>query len=183
VDRAAFLPAGLKDRAWEDRPLPIGAGQTISQPYMVALMSELLELRGGERVLEIGTGSGYQTAILAELGATVYSIERLPQLAERARALLEDLGITGNIRFRVGDGSLGWPEEAPFDRVLVAAGAPTLPEALAAQLGEGGILVLPLGEEGDQDLLKFRKDPGGLKREWICRCAFVKLVGREGWAS
>jgi protein-L-isoaspartate(D-aspartate) O-methyltransferase len=183
VDRAAFVPAALKERAWEDRPLPIGAGQTISQPYMVALMTELLELRGGERVLEIGTGSGFQTAMLAELGAKVYSVERLPELAEGARARLEGLGYAGSIRFRVGDGSLGWPEEAPFDRVLAAAGAPALPEAPSGQLGEGGILVLPLGGEGDQDLLRFRKDRGRLLREWICRCAFVKLVGREGWPS
>ncbi|MBI2016379.1 MAG: protein-L-isoaspartate(D-aspartate) O-methyltransferase, partial [Candidatus Rokubacteria bacterium] len=151
VPRHLFVEEALRDRAYGDHPLPIGEEQTISQPYIVALMTALLELAGTAKVLEIGTGSGYQTAVLAELARRVCSIERLPRLAERARALLEGLGYD-NVWIRVGGGTLGWPDEAPFDRILVTAGGPAVPPPLFQQLAEGGRMVLPLGDEANQTL-------------------------------
>jgi protein-L-isoaspartate(D-aspartate) O-methyltransferase len=147
---------------------------------MVARMSELLELKGGERVLEIGSGSGYQTAVLKALGAHVYTIERLPELSQRARENVERAGYSG-VHYRVGDGSRGWPEEAPFDRVLVTAGAPTMPVSLVEQLREGGSMVIPVGGEEQQELLLVRRGQGRVTRERICACVFVKLWGDEGW--
>ena len=154
VPRALFVPDALRDDADADRPLPIGWGQTISQPFVVAYMTERLHLAGDERVLEVGTGSGYQTALLAHLAAEVYSIEILPELAARARALLVDaLGLL-NVRLRTGDGALGWPEEAPFDRIIVTAAPPEVPPDLVAQLAPGGRLILPVGDDRDGQVLR-----------------------------
>jgi protein-L-isoaspartate(D-aspartate) O-methyltransferase len=180
VERHRFVAEALQVRAYDDKPLPIGEHQTISQPYMVGLMTQALELRGHERVLEIGTGCGYQTAVLAELVATVYTIERLAVLSAAARMTLEDLGYT-NIVARVGDGSLGWAEEAPFDAVLVTAGTPQIPRPLVTQLAPGGRLVFPIGEEELQTLVRIRKEEAGLREEYFGDCRFVKLVGRYGW--
>jgi protein-L-isoaspartate(D-aspartate) O-methyltransferase len=180
IERHRFVEEALQTRAYDDKPLPIGERQTISQPYMVGLMTQALELRGHERVLEIGTGCGYQTAVLAELAATVYTIERLAVLAAAARATLESCGYT-NVVTRVGDGSLGWAEEAPFDAVIVTAGTPQVPRPLVAQLSAGGRLVFPIGEEELQTLVRIRKEEGGLREEYFGDCRFVKLVGRYGW--
>ena len=152
IPRHLFVPRERTDEAHDDRPLDIGQGQTISQPYMVALMTEVLRLSGGERVLEIGTGSGYQTAILSKLCAAVYTVERLGGLSRRAQEVLGTLGLA-NVHFRVGDGTLGWPDEAPFGRIMVTAGAPEVPPSLEAQLAEGGRLVMPVGGRGGQDLV------------------------------
>ena len=181
VPRHLFVPSGGRASANEDRPVTIGHGQTISQPYIVAFMTELLELRGGERVLEIGTGSGYQTAILCELCAEVYSIERIPQLAERARATLEELGCY-NLQIRLGDGGDGWPERAPFDRILVTAAAPALPPALRDQLADNGLLVLPVGDlKGAQELVVARKVGSTVTVRESIGCRFVPLLGRGGF--
>jgi len=154
VPRSAFLPEHLREDADADRPLPIGMGQTISQPFVVAYMTERLRLSGDERVLEVGTGSGYQAAILAHLAKEVFSIEIVPELAERARdVLLAKLGL-GNVRLRTGDGALGWPEEAPFDRIVVTAASPEIPPALVAQLAPGGRMILPVGAELDVQMLR-----------------------------
>lgn len=183
VPRERFVPPELTERAYEDGPLAIGLGQTISQPYMVATMSEALELRGGERVLEVGTGSGYQTAVLLEMGADVLSVELLPELSARARANLDAAGYAGRGRLRVGDGSMGAPEEAPFDRVIVTAGAPDVPLTLLEQTREGGALVVPVGGEREQELLRLRRRDGRVTRESLCGCVFVKLRGAEGWSA
>jgi protein-L-isoaspartate(D-aspartate) O-methyltransferase len=175
VPRELFVPEPLRAEAYEDRPLPIGLGQTISQPYIVALMIQSLGLRAGERVLEIGTGSGYQTALLSLVAAEVYSVERLPELMEVARRRLEALG-AANVRLLVGDGSLGWPEAAPFDGIVVSAAAPAIPEALTGQLAEGGRMIIPVGEERQQQLLRVRRRDGELEVETLCECAFVRLV-------
>lgn len=180
VPRHLFVPDELRGRAYEDRPLAIGRGQTISQPTIVGLMSQALALRGGERVLEIGAGSGYQTAVLLALGARVRSVERLPELADRARRNLEAAGFPVP-EIRVDDGSLGWPEAAPFDRILVAAGAPALPRSLLEQLADGGRMVVPVGGEEGQELELLRRSGARIDRERICACSFVKLVGAEGW--
>ncbi len=179
VERHRFVPEEERCRAYEDYPLPIGEGQTISQPYIVALMTESLALSGGERVLEIGAGSGYQAAILAECGARVYSMERIPVLAQRASSLLGALGYTG-VSVRVGDGTLGWAEEAPFDRIVVTAATPHVPAPLASQLATGGTMVLPLGEQFGQVLTVIEKDANGLTRRQVCGCVFVPLLGRYG---
>lgn len=178
IPREKFVPLEASASAYDDRPLPIGHGQTISQPYMAALMTELLRLRGGEKVLEIGTGSGYQTAVLAELGAEVFTIERIVELAESARLRIESMGWT-SVKFRVGNGAEGWPEEAPFDRILVTAAAPTLPAVLASQLKDDGLLLLPVGLEDKQELLQVRRTPDGFETKRICSCVFVRLVGKE----
>ena len=154
VPRELFLPRRERGAADEDRPLPIGFGQTISQPYVVAFMTEGLGLTGRERVLEVGTGSGYQTAVLARLSGRVYSIERLPPLADRAQALLLDTLGLGNVELRTGDGGLGWPEEAPFDRILVAAAAEVIPAPLEAQLAPGGRMILPVGGVEEAQVLR-----------------------------
>jgi protein-L-isoaspartate(D-aspartate) O-methyltransferase len=181
VPRHRFVEEALAARAYGDYPLPIGEKQTISQPYMVALMTQALELVGGERVLEVGTGSGYQTAILAGLATKVYSVERIRSLADRARAILEELGYY-NVLIRVGDGTLGWREEAPFDAVLVTAAAPEVPAPLVEQLKAGGRLVIPVGGSTAQVLKCLVKEPDGLVRESeLVGCVFVKLVGEQGW--
>lgn len=180
IPRHAFVPKDRQNEAYDDHPLDIGLGQTISQPYMVGLMTEALRLRGHERVLEIGTGSGYQTAILARLCRQVYTIERLAQLSERAQDALRSLGIE-NVCFRVGDGTLGWPEEAPFDGILVTAGGPSVPPSLEAQLAEGGRLVMPVGGWSGQELIALERHGARLRRESHGGCVFVPLIGREGW--
>ena len=180
VPRHVFVPPDLVDEAYEDHPLSIGKGQTISQPYMVALMTEALELGGNEKVLEVGTGSGYQTAILAELAREVYSIERIPELARDAERRLEDLGYT-NVHIKVGNGTLGWPEEAPFDAIMVTAGAPKVPGPLKAQLADGGRLVIPVGSEFHQILYRVKRQKDTFSEEALTSCVFVPLVGEEGW--
>lgn len=177
VRREAFLPDAQRAHAREDAPLPIGYAQTISQPSLVGFMTRELDVTPETRVLEIGTGSGYQTAILAELARTVYTIERLPELAESAHERLTKLGYR-NIQFRVGDGALGWPEDAPFDRIMVTAAARTLPRALTEQLAPGGRLVAPVGaHEDDQVLLLIEKDAAGVLTEReLCPVRFVPLV-------
>ena len=180
VPRHLFVDEALRERAYGDHPLPIGEEQTISQPYIVALMSSLLQLDERRKVLEVGTGSGYQTAVLAELARRVCSIERLPRLAQRGRALLESLGYT-NVWIRVGNGALGWPDEAPFDRILVAAGGPSLPSPLFDQLSEGGRMVVPLGDEANQTLTLVEKVSGKMVTSDHGDCKFVKLVGKYAW--
>ena len=180
VPRHRFIPAHLWDQAYGDYPLPIGEDQTISQPYIVALMTELLELKATDRVLEVGTGSGYQAAILAELAAQVYSIDRVASLLARAEQILASLGYT-NIKTRVGDGTLGWPEEMPFDAIIVTAGAPQVPRPLTEQLALGGRLVIPVGDTWSQTLTCIRKTKDGLKFEYHGGCRFVRLIGEYGW--
>lgn len=175
VPREEFVPAFLRQYAYDDRPLYIGYEQTISQPYIVGLMTEALQLTGSERVLEVGTGSGYQTAILALLCAEVYTIERIRKLSLRAEATLTRLGIT-NVHFRVGDGALGWPEAAPFEAILVTAGASDLPKALTEQLAEGGRLVIPIGPLGSQTLHRITRKQGQWHDEKLTRVAFVPLI-------
>lgn len=182
VPRHLFVDEALAGRAYGDYPLPIGERQTISQPYMVALMTEALELVGHERVLEIGTGSGYQTAILAELCSKVFTIERIKGLADRAVRTLDTLG-NYNVLVRVGDGSLGWREEAPFDAILVTAAAPTVPEALVEQLAPKGRLVIPVGDVYNQELRKGVKGEEGMRWSDLGGCVFVKLIGDRGWPS
>lgn len=180
VPRHRFVPQALWDQAYNDYPLPIGEDQTISQPYIVALMTEALELQAGDRVLEIGTGSGYQAAVLAELAAQVYSIDRLASLAEKARQVLAELGYT-NFQVRVGDGTQGWPEEAPFDAILVTAGAPQVPRPLVEQLALGGRLVVPVGDRFSQTLTRVRQTRDGVKFDYLGGCRFVRLIGKYGW--
>jgi protein-L-isoaspartate(D-aspartate) O-methyltransferase len=177
LERELFVPDKLRSHAYEDRPLPIGAGQTISQPYMVAVMTELLGLKGSERVLEIGTGSGYQTAVLGKLAAQVYSIEIIPMLSQRAKAILERLGLD-NVHLRVGDGFFGWEELAPYDAILVTASAPKIPEPLWQQLRESGRLIMPLGEDRQtQRLVRVTKVDGKQVIENISGVVFVPLTG------
>ena len=178
IDRRRFVPPEFRNMAYEDHPLGIGEGQTISQPYMVAIMTQSLDLAGAERVLEIGTGSGYQTAILARLAAEVYTVEFLPALLEQARSVLEMLGFA-NIRYRVGDGRLGWPEAAPFDRILCAAAALEIPRAWIDQLADPGILLLPVGGWEGQVLVKVTKSGGRITHHEFCPCRFVPLVEGE----
>ncbi len=181
VPRHLFVDEALRDRAYDDSPLPIGEKQTISQPYMVAVMSEALALDGSETVLEVGTGSGYQTAVLAHLARRVRSIERVESLAQRARTMIESLGIR-NAEFKVGDGSLGWRAKAPFDAILVTAGSPGVPEPLVEQLAPGGRLVIPVGDRSSQELLRVRRSSnGGTRREELVECRFVDLHGAFGW--
>jgi len=182
VERHKFVPEELRVSSYADYPISIGEGQTISQPYIVALMTECLELSGKERVLEIGTGSGYQTALLAELSKEVFTIERFPDLAAKAQGLLGQLGYT-NIKVKVADGTLGWPEEAPFDRIIITAASPRIPLPLGEQLKEGGRMVLPLGETFSQVLSIVRKNHGKLESEAVTSCVFVPLVGKFGWKS
>ncbi len=180
VPRHLFVEEALRDRAYGDHPLPIGEGQTISQPYIVGLMTSLLELTGTEKVLEIGTGSGYQAAVLALLARRVCSIERLTSLATRARAVLEGLGYK-NVWIRVGNGALGWPDEAPFDRIIVTAGGPGIPPPLFEQLAEGGRMVLPVGVPQSQTLTLVEKVDGQQRARALGECTFVKLVGKYAW--
>jgi len=178
VPRHEFVPPEYRDLAYNDHPLPIGFGQTISQPYIVALMTEALELKPTDRVLEVGTGSGYQAAILAEICREVYTIEIVPQLAERAKATLERLGYR-NVFVRCGDGFLGWPEEAPFDAIIVTCAAPYVPPPLVQQLAEGGRLVIPVGADPYQVLMRLRKAGGRAKFERLIECLFVPMTGEE----
>jgi protein-L-isoaspartate(D-aspartate) O-methyltransferase len=180
VSRARFLPPEQRGHALADRAVPIGLEQTISQPFIVAVMTQELALRGKERVLEVGTGSGYQTAILSVLAGQVFTIERLATLSLRARSILDGLGRT-NIRYLIGDGTVGWPDEAPFDRIIVTAGAPMFPTALFDQLAEGGIMIVPQGEADGQDLTLYRKHKGAPLSKVLMQCRFVKLIGAEGW--
>ena len=182
VPRHLFVDEALVGRAYGDHPLPIGDGQTISQPYMVALMTEALELHGHERVLEIGTGCGYQTAVLAEVCGKVFSVERLKSLADRATRRLDSLGYY-NVLVRVADGSLGWKEEAPFDAILVAAAAPTIPQALVDQLAPKGRLIVPVGDAYTQSLRKGVRGEAGMCWSDLGGCVFVKLVGQQGWPN
>jgi protein-L-isoaspartate(D-aspartate) O-methyltransferase len=182
VPREEFVPPEHRDRAYEDRPLSIGEGQTISQPYIVAYMVEALELKGGEKVLEIGGGSGYAAAVLASIASHVYTIERIPELAEQARLNLAAAGLA-NVTVRCGDGTEGWPEEAPFDAILVSAGAPGLPRAVMQQMAVGARMVVPIGEDPTaQELVRFcRTDAGDFERTSLTAVRFVPLIGREGW--
>ena len=179
VERHKFVPQDLMESAYNDFPMPIGEGQTISQPYIAALMTECLDLCGDEKVLEIGTGSGYQTAILAELSKEVYSVERFTNLAEKAQGTLEGLGFT-NVKIKVGDGTLGWQEEAPFDRIIITAASLRVPLPLEEQLKEGGKLIAPLGESFAQALTLVHKKEGKPQSKSICGCVFVPLVGKYG---
>lgn len=180
VPRHAFVPPELAPRAYADEPLAIGEGQTISQPYMVAAMTAAMELTGGERVLEVGTGSGYQTAILSLLAREVVSVESRSGLALAARERLRALGYR-NVRVEVGDGTLGWPEAAPFEAILVTAGAPRIPPPLIEQLAEGGRLVIPVGMKDRQTLVRVRKAAGQTAEEALIDCQFVPLRGHYGW--
>jgi protein-L-isoaspartate(D-aspartate) O-methyltransferase len=181
IPRHLFVQEAMAAQAYSDSALPIGEKQTISQPYMVALMTDLLELAPQDYVLEIGTGSGYQTAVLASLVKRVFTIERIRPLAMQARKVLDSLHLL-NVNIKVGDGTMGWPEEGPFDAILVTAGAPAVPEALAAQLSTGGRLVIPVGDEANQTIIRIRKEAdGSLTRETGIGCRFVPLIGEQGW--
>jgi len=180
IPREAFIPPQYAHQAYADNPLPIGLGQTISQPYIVALMTQCLKLTGTEDVLEIGTGSGYQTAILATLARRVYTIERFNELTESAQAVLGRLGIE-NVEYFIGDGSCGWPTTRTFDRILLTAAVPEIPPPLLAQLADDGILVAPVGGQTSQDLVVCQKQGDDLHSTFICGCRFVKLVGKYGF--
>ena len=182
VPRHRFVDEALQEQAYGDHPLPIGDGQTISQPFIVARMTELLGLAGREKVLEIGTGCGYQAAVLAELAGRVCSVERLPRLAARARQTLESLGYT-NVWVRTANGTFGWPDEAPFDRILVAAGGPAVPPPLFDQLAEGGRMVMPVGPADSQKLSVIEKRSGGMRITEESGCVFVKLIGKYAWQN
>jgi protein-L-isoaspartate(D-aspartate) O-methyltransferase len=182
IPRELFVPEKYASSAYDDNPLPIGMGQTISQPYIVALMTQLLELKGTEHVLEIGTGSGYQTALLSELAGRVYTIERFNELGEQAQAVLAKLDCC-NIDFAVGDGSCGWPDDRPFDRIIVTAALPDIPETLKNQLKEGGLIVAPVGGQWTQELIVARKHAGHLITTPVCGCRFVKLIGQHAYSE
>jgi len=182
IQRHLFVAEKYKEKAYDDSPVLIECSQTISQPYMVALMTELLGLSGDEIVLEIGTGTGYQTAILAELSSYVYSLERHPLLAENARILLEELGYT-NIEIELANGSLGLMDKAPFDAILVSAGAPTVPNELVTQLKDYGKMVIPVGDEHQQKLMLISKRGDSYIDKSICGCVFVPLIGKRGWSK
>jgi len=182
VPRHRFVESALAERAYGDYALPIGDRQTISQPFMVGLMTQALELRGNERVLEIGTGSGYQAAILGCLAGRVYSVERIKALADRARERLGGLRLY-NVVVTQFDGTLGWPEQAPFDAILVSAGAPTVPEPLLEQLKPGGRLVIPIGDRATQRLCRVVKGSGARLETMLAECAFVPLIGIRGWRT
>ena len=182
IPRHLFVEEALQNQAYSDHPLPIGEKQTISQPYMVALMTEALLLTGKEKVLEIGTGSGYQTAIVAELSEKVFSVERIRSLAIRARKLLYELGYF-NVEIKIFDGTFGWIQESPFDAIVVTAGSPDIPQPLIDQLAMGGKLVIPVGDVFVQDLFRVTKTEEGVKKEDLGGCRFVKLIGKYGWET
>lgn len=182
IPREMFVVPQYEANAYEDNPLPIGMGQTISQPYIVALMTQCLKLTGNETVLEIGTGSGYQTAILAKLCKQVYTIERFSELSAGTQTVLASLGIN-NVEYAVGDGSCGWPDTLQFDRIIVTAAVPAPPMPLLNQLQEGGLLIVPIGEPSYQTLTLYKKENGNLIQTEICGCRFVKLVGQYGFRS
>jgi len=180
VPRHLFVAESLRDEAYADNPLPIEEGQTISQPYMVAIMTELLELTGDEEVLEIGTGSGYQAAILSRLCRWVHTVERIPRLSHKARAAIESCGYT-NVSFVTSDGTEGWPAKAPYDGIIVTAGSPDIPETLVDQLKIGGKLVIPVGDRFSQTLRRLVKGKYGNRIESHTGCRFVDLIGKHGW--
>ena len=180
--RHEFVPPEYISTAYDDCPLPIGFGQTISQPYMVAVMTEKLRLKGGEKILEIGTGSGYQTAVLAEIAGQVYTIERHAALAARAEAVLRELGYS-NVRVLVGDGTIGLEKHAPFDGIIVTAGAPYVPQTLKKQLAKGGRLVIPVGGRYMQSLHRVTRKDDAFNDEELLGCVFVPLIGEEGWRA
>jgi protein-L-isoaspartate(D-aspartate) O-methyltransferase len=180
VPRHLFVGDSVRREAYEDSPLTIGEGQTISQPYMVAIMTELLGLKGYERVLEIGTGSGYQASILSRVCHWVYTVERIRSLSDRAKLVTEEIGYT-NITFVVGDGTLGFPEEAPYDGIIVTAGAPVIPHSLVEQLAMGGMLVIPVGDRFSQTLKRVIRTGSGTITENHTGCRFVDLIGKHGW--
>ena len=181
IPRERFFRPDTKSEAYAGRATPIGHGQTISEPYIVALMTYRLDVKPEHKVLELGTGTGYQTAVLAKLAGQVYSVERVKALLDQAFERILDLGFR-NVHFRHADGTLGWPEQAPFDRIMITAGAPAIPrELLLSQLNDGGLAVLPAGPEDDQMLLEVRRDGSELKSTDICPCRFVKLIGKQGW--
>ena len=180
IRREDFVPESYQSQAYDDGPLPVGMGQTISQPYIVALMTQELRLNRDCEVLEIGTGSGYQTAILSKLSKKVYTIERFAQLSESAEAVLGELGV-GNVEFYVGDGSCGWPEEKSFDRIMITAAMPKIPEPLVKQLTEEGVMVGPVGGAGVQELVVCEKRQGRIIDKVVCDCRFVKLLGKYGF--
>jgi protein-L-isoaspartate(D-aspartate) O-methyltransferase len=182
IPREAFVIPQYETNAYEDNPLPIGMGQTISQPYIVALMTQCLKLTGTETVLEIGTGSGYQTAILAKLCKRVYTVERFNELSAGAQTVLASLGIE-NVEYAIGDGSCGWPGALLFDRITVTAAVSAVPQPLLNQLQEGGLLIAPIGEQYYQTLTLYKKENGNLIQTEICGCRFVKLVGQYGFDS
>jgi len=182
VPRELFVPAEEKHLAYEDRPLPIGYEQTISQPFIIAMMTSALELSGKEKVLEVGAGSGYQSAILAELARLVITVERLPALAETARRLLEKLGYD-NIKVRLAEPTLGWQLEAPYDAIIVTAGAPQIPDCLLAQLKTGGRMVIPVGSRHDQELVKIKKYKNRNEIHNLGGCRFVSLIGEDAWVD
>jgi len=180
IERDRFIPAEYAEHAYDDGPLPIGASQTISQPYIVALMSEIAGLEGDERVLEVGTGSGYQTAILARLAAEVFSIESIQSLHKHAQLILHAMGIC-NVHLRCGDGSLGWPEEAPFDAILVTAAMPGVARPLVAQLNPYGRLIAPIGEEDLQTLVRLQRVNNSWQEQYFGECRFVRMTGKHGF--
>lgn len=182
VPRHIFVPDAVQHRAYEDAPVPIGFGQTASQPSLQALYLQLLKLGPKDKVLEIGTGSGYQTALLAHLAGHVYSVERIRELSVRARAALDALRLS-NVALLVGDGTIGWSRYAPYDAILVAAASPGVPQALLDQLADGGRLLIPVGDRNEQTLTLFEKTDEGVRSEEITACTFVPLLGRFGWAS
>ncbi|MDR0307744.1 MAG: protein-L-isoaspartate(D-aspartate) O-methyltransferase [Chitinispirillales bacterium] len=180
VPRHLFVDSAMYMQAYEDNALPIGLGQTISQPYIVALMTQLLELEKDQNILEIGTGSGFQTAILAQFSRRVYTIERHQALGDRSRTRLRDMGYA-NVTFRIGDGTNGWPQWAPFDRIIVTAGAPVTPDTLSGQLAIDGIMVIPTGNRDEQELMVYKKAEDGLHSHSAGRVVFVPLIGQQGW--
>ena len=180
VPRHMFMEEGLWNRAYDDCALPIGEGQTISQPYMVALMTELLELKGDEKVLEIGTGSGYQSAVLSMLSSEVHTVERIPSIASSAETRLKDFGYS-NVNIYIADGTIGLSAEAPFDGIIVTAGAPRIPDQYVEQLKPGGRLVIPVGTRYSQVLYQVTKTPDGIREHMSTPCVFVPLIGQEGW--
>lgn len=182
VPRHIFVPDAVRHRAYDDAALPIGFGQTASQPSLQALYMQTLRIQPDERVLEVGTGTGYQTALLAQLARHVYSVERLRELSARARTLLDELRIT-NVALLVGDGTIGWSRYAPYDAILVAAGSPTVPQPLVDQLAPGGRMLVPVGDRVQQKLTLVRRTEEGISMEPVSDCVFVPLVGRFGWSS
>lgn len=180
VERHLFVDGAMYAQAYDDNALPIGFGQTISQPYVVALMTELLQIKQDDKILEIGTGSGFQTAILARFTRRVYTIERHRELSEAARKRLREMGYA-NIVFKAGDGSVGWAQNGPFNKIIVTAGAPVLPQTLADQLAPGGRMVIPTGDKLQQDLVVYEKTDEGLTKFTAAQVVFVPLIGNQGW--
>ena len=180
IPRHLFVDPGIVNRAYDDSALPIGEKQTLSQPYMTARMTEALALKGDEKVLEVGTGSGYQTALLAELCFNVFSVEKVRVLSRKARTLLDQLQYQ-NIALHVGDGTIGWSEHAPYDAIIVSAGSPSTPKPLLDQLSSCGRLVIPVGDEQNQTLLRVTRTRSGFEQEQLGECKFVKLFGKYGW--